>query len=133
MLKTEPDKYPHCPGEAIKILYNNRKSSTHCYYKTPTKHGWCGTCKANTEEGERGYCPTYEPADNTKKENTIVKLDSNWGFCSKLCDNLVSDTPTQLQETKVTIMEDSECKIFTEPLEFELDFTPSMPIQFFSF
>ena len=120
-----PDKFPKCQGESIRILYNRRKSTTNCYYKTPNMHGWCGTCIARAGEGERGYCPIGESADDVRKENTIVKLDANWGFCSKLCTDLVGIFPKQLQETKITIMKDKECNIFADE-ESGLEFTPGM-------
>ena len=117
-----PDEYPQCPGESIKILYQRKKKSTHCYQKLNVHHGWCGTCDPDAEEGQRGFCPDYaEYTDDSKRENTIVKKNKNWGFCSELCTDLVNQYAKTLQETKITILKDKECKIFapqTSYLEF---------------
>ena len=120
-----PKEYPKCPGESIRILYNRRRRVTNCYQRQ-NEHGWCGTCNSKSEEGKRGHCPIGVSADNSpRRENTIVKLDANWGFCSKLCTDLIGMFPKRLQETKITIMRDKECELFADE-ESGLEYTAGM-------
>ena len=117
-----PQDYPKCPGESVRILYQKKKKSTNCYQKRNEDHGWCGTCNPNVEEGGRGFCPDFaEDTEDNSRENTIVKRDKNWGFCSKLCTDIMTQFTRTLQETKLTILKDKDCKVFA-PDESQLEF-----------
>ena len=118
--KANPREYPKCPGQSIKIVYEKKGKEIQCYAHADRTHGWCGTCNPDAEEGERGYCPVVgSEAEDDPRENTIVKTNQNWGFCSPSCthDDYFAKT---LQETRITILTDDECKVFTNDTNLEL-------------
>ena len=115
----------------MRILYEKKRKTTHCYPKLDVVLGWCGTCNPEAKvPGERGYCDPGDggipfPGDNDGRENTIVKRDANWGFCSKLCSPDIDLFPKTLQETKLTVLKDDECDIFNND---QLQFTPGVSL-----
>ena len=123
--QTNHDDYPKCPGQSIKILYARKTKDVICYSFRDREYGWCGTCNLKAKEGERGHCPneygTYiheEVPENNKEENTKVHVAENWGFCSSSCT--VDDHFTKvLQETKITVLTDNECKVFEKDSDLE--------------
>ena len=118
--KANPHEYPRCMGQSIKIVYKKKTREIQCYAHSDKRHGWCGTCNPDAERGERGYCPvTGSEAEDDPRENTIVKTNQNWGFCSPSCthDDYFAKT---LQETRITILTDDECKVFTNDTNLEL-------------
>ena len=104
-----------------------------CYAHSDKEHGWCGTCKSDAEEGERGYCAYYSDdtpensPENDPRENTIVKTNENWGFCSPTCATKWDYAAKLLSETKITILTDDECRVFANE-ESELMFSAGMSI-----
>ena len=78
------------------------------------QNGWCGTCNPEAYEGERGYCPADQAslADDINDENTIVYTSKKWGFCSEECSTN-NDFAKNLQETKITILNNNDCKLFS--------------------
>ena len=125
--KANPHEYPKCPGQSIKIVYKQNKRETReiqCYAPSDKRHGWCGTCNPDAERGERGYCPftgSEDEAEDDPRENTIVKTNQNWGFCSPSCSQDYSQEyfAKTLQETMITILTDEECKVFANDTNFE--------------
>lgn len=122
--KADPREYPKCPGQTIKIVYQKKTKETQCYAHLGQSRGWCGTCNPDAARGERGYCPytgSDEEAENDPYENTIVKTNKNWGFCSSSCPSLPSYDyfSKTLQETKITILTDEECKVFANDTNLE--------------
>ena len=111
----------------MRILYNKMRKSVDCYQEIDKQHGWCGTCNPNAQEGERGYCDGEVHEDN--HENTIVKTSKNWGFCSDLCSSHDHFT-RKLQETKLTILKDEECKVFANDDLLNLEFVAGTAILF---
>ena len=123
--KANPHEYPKCPGQSIKIVYKKRTKEIQCYSHRDYSrgwHGWCGTCNPDAARGERGYCPftgSEDEAEDDSRENTIVKTNQNWGFCSPSCSPNYKFFAKTLQETKITILTDEECKVFVNDTIFE--------------
>ena len=120
--KANPHEYPRCPGQSIKIVYAKNTREIQCYAYSDKRHGWCGTCNPDAKRGERGYCPftgSEDKAEDDPRENTMVKTNQNWGFCSQSCshDDYFAKT---LQETRITILTDDECKVFTNDTIFDI-------------
>ena len=55
-MQAKPNEYPQCPGQFVRILYEKKRKTTHCYPKLDAL-GWCGTCNPEAKDpGQRGYC-----------------------------------------------------------------------------
>ena len=120
--KANPHEYPKCPGQSIKIVYQKKTREIQCYAHSDKAHGWCGTCNPDAKRGERGYCPLTgynDEAEDDPRENTIVKTNQNWGFCSPTCSPAHDYFTKILQETKITILTDKECKVFANDTNLE--------------
>ena len=91
------------------------------------QNGWCGICNPEAYEGERGYCPPEMAsfADDINDENTIVYTSKKWGFCSEECSTN-NDFAKNLQETKITILNNNDCKLFSNG-DLGLEFRAGRP------
>jgi len=114
--EAHPDKYPKCPREAIRIRYNKNKDSITCYAVYDFDYGWCGTCDPNAQPNENGYCCDPEAIEGEYgycESDVYVKVHTakHWGFCSESCISSYEVYPTTLQETKLSIINEEDCKI----------------------
>ena len=100
------------------FCYLNHATSTYLslpnFSTKSSDHGWCGTCYQDAlDPGQEGYCDKYKSGMElrTNSEMGRPKVDKNWGWCRATCLERTPSLANVLQETKLDILSQSECKV----------------------